>query len=81
MRINLMLPSGQPAARTEIGLSTLDVQSLTMKIEVNGYDVDGNKRVTVYVPYQIETMREVTSEEIEAVVTDYFSKNTPKDES
>lgn len=72
MELNLLLPDGTPAVRTEIGLATLDVATLSMRIEVSGFDRDGNKLVTEFVPYQLETLREVPREEIEDVVGKHF---------
>lgn len=75
MALNLNLPDGTPAARTEIGLPTLDLATLDMRIEVIGYDIEGNKMTVVYVPHKLEKLREVPVEEIEQVVADYFEAN------
>lgn len=75
MALNLNLPDGTPAARTEIGLPTLDLATLDMRIEVIGYDIEGNKMTVVYVPHKLEELREVPVEEIEQVVADYFEAN------
>lgn len=76
MALNLLLPDGTPAFRTEIGLSTLDIATLEMRIEVAGFDQDGNKMVTEHITHQIDQMREVTREEIESVVAAHFAIRT-----
>lgn len=68
MALSLNLSNGQPAFRTEIGLSTLDLATLEMRIEVVGYDADGNRMRVVHVPYKINALREVLADEIEAAV-------------
>lgn len=76
MELNLLLPDGTPAVRTEIGLATLDIATLEMRIEVAGFDKDGNKMVTEHITHQIDQMREVSREEIESAVAAHFAKRT-----
>lgn len=75
MEINLLLPNGEPAIRTEVGLATLDLATLELRIEVFGYDMDGNKMATVLVPYRISEIREVGRLEIEKAVLDHFNES------
>ncbi len=75
MEIKLLLPDGTPAFRTEIGLATLDVATLELRIEVYGYDLDGNKMATILVPYKISEIREVGRLEIEKAVFDHFNES------
>ncbi len=76
MEIKLLLPGGAPASHTEIGLATLDLDTLSMRIEISGFDQDGNKLVTKFVHHQLEILREVTREEIEDVITRHLLQNT-----
>lgn len=74
MALSLNLPNGEPAFRTEIGLSTLDLATLEMRIEVVGYDADGNRMRVVHVPHKINALREVPVDEIETAVTAYLEQ-------
>lgn len=73
MMVSLTLPNGEPAARTDIGVTTVDVSTLDVQIEVVGYDADDNKLAVTYVPYKINELRELPREELEAVVTAFFA--------
>lgn len=74
MEISLTLPDGKQAPRTEIGMTTLDLATLDVTIEVVGYDLDNNKLVTVHVPYHIDEPRELARDEVESVVVSFFQK-------
>lgn len=73
MEINLQLPDGQPARRVGIGLSTIDIATLQLTIKVIGYDADGNERIVIDVPHQLDYLRDVSQEELVKIVEAHFS--------
>ena len=72
MEISLTMPNGELADYVQLGVATLDVSTLRLSIEVVGFDKNGNKMVSLFVPHQLDVLREVPEEEKEAAVYAYF---------
>lgn len=77
--IPLMLPDGQPAARVDVALATIDIASLVVTIKVIGYDADGNARRIEEVLHQLTALREIPADELVQIAEAHFSQDN-KDE-
>lgn len=72
--IQYTMPNGEQAATVRVLHPTVNVQTLDAVIAVGAYDAAGNLCETIRVPYKLDSIRDITAEEQERVVTAYFKQ-------
>lgn len=73
------LPNGEPAARVSLLYPTVNIQTLEVAIAVGAYDSAGNLCETIAIPYKLDQMRDISTEEQERVVTAYFKNRDARE--